>query len=45
MFVHKVENRDRRLDLVEFSDFCRALSLDPQEVFGRWLAAVENTKG
>ena len=24
MYVHKVENKDRRLDLLEFVEFCRA---------------------
>ncbi|MEQ1809874.1 MAG: helix-turn-helix transcriptional regulator [Terricaulis sp.] len=32
-FVSKVEQGDRRLDLVEFVAICRALRLDPKDVF------------
>ncbi len=30
-FVGKVENQERRLDVVEFARYCHALDIDPQE--------------
>ena len=32
-FVSKVEQGDRRLDVIEFVAICRALRLDPKHVF------------
>ena len=30
-FIGKIENQERRLDVVEFIRYCRALEIDPQE--------------
>ena len=30
--IGKVETGDRRLDVIEFIDYCRALELEPSEV-------------
>ena len=40
MFVHKVEHRERRLDVVEFVELARALGIEPRELFDRWLAKL-----
>ena len=45
MFVHKVEHRERRLDVVEFVAMGRALGLDPRELFDRWLCLVDARNG
>ena len=37
MFVHKVEHRERRLDVVEFAEMARTLGIEPRELFDRWL--------
>lgn len=29
-FVQRVENGDRRLDVVEFVEYCQALNIDPR---------------
>lgn len=41
MYVHKVENKDRRLDLLEFVEICRALRLDAPDALRSWLETVE----
>ena len=30
-FVGKIENQERRLDVIEFVRYCQALEIDPQE--------------
>ena len=45
MFIHKVENKDRRLDLLEFVQLCQALNLDPKDVMGQWLDRVGTRSG
>jgi transcriptional regulator with XRE-family HTH domain len=30
-FIGKIENQERRLDVVEFVRYCNALEIDPQE--------------
>lgn len=32
-FISKIEKGDRRVDVIEFIAICRALKLDPKEVF------------
>jgi transcriptional regulator with XRE-family HTH domain len=32
-FISKIENGDRRVDLIEFVAICRALRVDPKDVF------------
>jgi transcriptional regulator with XRE-family HTH domain len=32
-FVSKIENGDRRVDLIEFVAICRALRVEPKEAF------------
>lgn len=32
-FISKIENGDRRVDLVEFVAVCRALRVDPKDAF------------
>lgn len=44
MYIHKVENKDRRLDLLEFVELCKVLRLDPHDVMGAWLKAIEERK-
>lgn len=44
MYIHKVENKDRRLDLLEFVELCRALRMDPRDVLEDWLRAVEKER-
>lgn len=39
-FVSKIENRERRLDFVEFVAIARALDLDPIAVMGDVVAAL-----
>ena len=39
-FVAKVENGERRLDVVEFIDLVEAVGGDPAEVFAQLLTAV-----
>jgi transcriptional regulator with XRE-family HTH domain len=31
-YVSKYENRERRLDLLEFLDICKAIEADPKEI-------------
>jgi transcriptional regulator with XRE-family HTH domain len=31
-YVSKYENRERRLDLLEFLDICKAIDADPKEI-------------
>lgn len=35
-FVSKYENCERRIDVVEFLEICRALELDPKEMLQRF---------
>ncbi len=37
-FVSKVERGERRLDVVEFVEFCEAVGAAPQEVLARFMA-------
>ena len=37
-FVSKVERGERRMDVVEFVEFCDALGIDPQSAFQRFLS-------
>ncbi len=39
-FIGKIENQERRLDVIEFVRYCRALDIDPQE--GLQLVTEEN---
>ncbi len=36
-FVSKVERGERRLDVVEFVEWCQALDAAPEEIFGKFL--------
>jgi transcriptional regulator with XRE-family HTH domain len=40
-FVAKIESGERRLDIVEFAAFCRAVGRAPQDVFN----ALSNSLG
>ncbi|SEI13098.1 hypothetical protein SAMN05660691_04041 [Rheinheimera pacifica] len=40
-WVVKVENLDKKLDLLEFFDFCAALDVDPAPVFKQLLNKVD----
>lgn len=42
-FVSKVERGERRLDLVEFVEWCEALELQPQAAFLTFLDRREST--
>ena len=44
-FVSKVERGERRLDLVEFVEWCEALELQPQAAFQAFLDKRESTSG
>ncbi|MBC8066334.1 MAG: helix-turn-helix transcriptional regulator [Chlorobia bacterium] len=39
-FVLKIEQKERRIDVVEFSQLARALEIDPEELFKRYLRRV-----
>lgn len=34
-FVGKIENMSRRLDVIEFIDYCQAINADPVEILSR----------
>lgn len=38
--VSKIERGERRLDLVQFIEYCDLLGLSPEEEFGRFLTAL-----
>ena len=42
-FVSKIENRERRLDIVEFVAVARALGLEPRELIDQIAAAIPRT--
>jgi transcriptional regulator with XRE-family HTH domain len=42
-FISKIERGDRRVDVVELIAICRALKLDPKEVFATILRRVPKT--
>ena len=42
-FVSKIENRERRLDFLEFIAVAHGLALDPLELLARVIAAVPET--
>jgi hypothetical protein len=33
LYISKVERRERRLDVVEFADWARALGVEPDDMF------------
>lgn len=37
-FVGKIENMSRRLDVIEFIDYCHAINADPVEILSRVVA-------
>ena len=37
-FVSKVERGERRLDVVEFTEWCEALGCEPEVAFGEFIA-------
>ena len=39
-FVLKIEQKERRIDVVEFSQLARALGYDPEELFRRYLIRI-----
>nr|WP_238418123.1 helix-turn-helix transcriptional regulator [Pseudomonas syringae group genomosp. 3] len=39
-FVSKTENAERRLDVIEFMDFCRGIGTDPYALLSK-LEAIE----
>lgn len=41
MYVHKVENKDRRLDVLEFVAMCRELKREPLDVMANWLSTID----
>lgn len=43
-FVSKVERGERRMDLVEFTEFCDALEIDPQNAFQQFLSRRGSAK-
>lgn len=32
-YVGKIENNERRIDVIEFIDYCNAINADPLEIF------------
>jgi transcriptional regulator with XRE-family HTH domain len=42
-FVSKIENRERRLDIVEFVALARALGVEPEALLGRLVAVLPET--
>jgi len=40
-FVSKVERGERRLDVIEFAEWCEALGCAPEKAFGKLLATRE----
>lgn len=44
-FVSKVERGERRLDVVEFVEWCQALEADPEQVFGAFLRERGHGRG
>jgi transcriptional regulator with XRE-family HTH domain len=42
-FVSKIENRERRIDVVEFIAVATALGIDPKDLLGRVMAALPAT--
>lgn len=36
-FISKIERGERRMDVVEFAEFCDALGMDPMAAFARFL--------
>ena len=42
-FAYKVEQKERRLDVVEFVEVCRALQQDPVELFKKWLGSIPSS--
>ena len=40
-FVQRVEQAERRIDVVEFLLFARAIGVDPKELFVRFMDRVE----
>lgn len=43
-YVAKIEGGERRLDVVEFIDICRAMDVDPEHMFGNILQAIEHNE-
>ena len=43
-YVSKIENGDRRLDLVEYVEWCQAIALDPHEPVDDVIAALGREK-
>lgn len=39
-FVSDVERGERRLDVVEFTHFCRAIEADPLRIYSEFVAAA-----
>lgn len=42
--IAKIEGAERRLDLIEFIELCRAIESDPIALFGDILQAVETPR-
>ena len=41
VIVNKVENNKRRVDIVEFTQFCKAYEIDPIETLATLIKAIE----
>jgi len=40
-YVAKIEGNERRIDVVEFVAFARAMGIDPANLFGEVIAAID----
>lgn len=43
-FVNKIELLERRLDVLEFVAIARAMGLEPKELFGKVMVALEENR-
>lgn len=40
-YVFKIEQKERRIDVVEFAQLARALGIDPEELFRRFIKRTQ----
>jgi DNA-binding Lrp family transcriptional regulator len=41
LLVLKIEQKERRIDVVEFSQLARAIGISPQDLFERYLKLID----